>query len=629
MRKQEAAARKPVVLMPDRVTLFRARRFGYDLGAPPTEEPTMRPAISAVLVLACALPVLAADPPAGVIRITTTYPGADARTVDETVLAPLFVQIIGVEGVTRIESEARNDGTGTVTMYFEPKMDLNLAQVVVQNRANLALPAIPAPCRQLGIQVRKFPAGPSAFWVALTSADDKHDAVFLGNYATVYIKNELARVPGVVDVRVVGVGELGVRVWLNSDRLAAYKLTVGDVVDALRRQNAQVAAGGALGGRERRFTVTASGRLTNVDQFANVILRANPDGEVLRLRDVARVEFGSAAGGLTAGGLARVNGKPAALIAVTAWPGRVTAARLLKVDTADDLPPGMRLDVVADRADRLLEVEVRLPDSTSLERTEKVVERATELIHGLSGKPGAVALAEGRTPNAATILVKLPAKGGPTATDAKNALAMISNAAIRVGSVPPGGEAFPVRVALTGPWEGGEEALREVADRVVAGLTKDPGVANPAVYPGPAAPHFAVNVDRDKCAARGVELDDIFTTLQASLGGMHATNFNKFGRMWRVTVQAQPQFAREIEDLTLLRVRSTAGEMVSLEKVLTIRKTLAPPAVVRVNGRRAVIVTAAPADGKTPAEAAVLCVKLAQKVLPRGYHVKDLTGTPR
>jgi multidrug efflux pump subunit AcrB len=195
--------------------------------------------------------------------------------------------------------------------------------------------------------------------------------------------------------------------------------------------------------------------------------------------------------------------------------------------------------------------------------------------------------------------------------------------------VQQGGEAFPVRVALTGPWEGSEEALREAADRVVAGLTKDPGVANPAVYPGPAAQHFAVNVDRDKCAMRGVELDDIFTTLQASLGGVHANDFNMFGRMWRVTVQAEPQFARQIEDLTLVRVRSAAGEMVPLEKLLTIRKALAPPALVRVNGRRAVIVTAAPSDGKTPTEAAALCVKLAQKILPKGYHVKDLTGTPR
>ena len=589
----------------------------------------MRSVIAAVLLLACALPVLAADPPTAVMRITARYPGADARTVDETVLTPLFAKIAGVEGLIRIESEARK-GTGTATLYFEPKADLNLAQVVLQNRVNLALPAIPAPCRQLGIQVRKFPAGPPAFLLALTSTDDKLDATLLGKYARVRIKSELAYLPGVVDVRVLGVGELGVRVLLNPDRLAAYRLTVGDVVDALRRQNAQVGAGGTVGGKERRFTVTASGRLTKVVEFENVILRANLEGEILRLKDVARVELGSTAGGLAAGGLARVNGKPAALIAVTAWPGRVTARQLLKIEAAGDLPPGMRFAVVADRAaDRLLEVEVRLPDSPSLERTEKVVERATGLLRGLSGKPDTVAFAEGRTPHAATILVRLPAKGGPTATDVEKALAVLSEASIRVGRVQPGGEAFPVRLALTGPWEGDEEALREVADRVVAGLKKDPGVANPAVHPGPAAPHYAVNVDRDRCAMSGVKLDDIFTTLQASLGGVHATNFSRFGRMWPVTVQVQPKFTRHLEDLTSVRFRSATGEMVPLEKLLTIKKALAPPALVRVNGRRAIIVTAAPADGKTPAAVAALCVKLAQKILPRQYHVKDLTGTPR
>jgi multidrug efflux pump subunit AcrB len=588
----------------------------------------MRPAISFVLLPACALPALAAVPPAGVIRISATYPGADARTVDETVLAPLFVQLSGVEGMTRIESEAYKDGTGTVTLYFEPKTDLNHAQVDVQNRANLALPGMAAPCRQLGIQVRKLPASPSVFWLALTSTDDKHDPAFLANYAAVNFKPELARVPGVVDVRVVGIGEPGIRVMLNPDRLRAYKLMAGDVVEALRRQNVQVAAGGMIG--RRQVTVTASGRLTKPEEFANVILKANPSGELLRVRDVAEVEWGAGAGRLVGSGLARVNEKPAALIGVTAWPGRVTADQLSQIEVADDLPPGMRFGVVADlAADRLLEVEVRVPPGSGLVFLEQKVEQATKLIHGLSGKPGTVAFAEGRSPTAATILVKLPAKGGPTVTDVNKVLDSLTNAAIRVGVVQPGGKAFPVRLALTGPLEGDEETPREVTDRVVARMLKDPGVAEPGVYPEQPEPHYAVNIDRDKCAASGVELNDIFTTLQASLGGVHATNFSRFGRMWPVTVQVQPQFAREIEDLTMLFVRSTAGEMVPLVKLLTIKKTLAPPAIVRVNGRRAVIVTAAPAAGKTPAEAAALCVKLAQKVLPRGYHVKDLTGTPQ
>jgi multidrug efflux pump subunit AcrB len=584
----------------------------------------MRFAISAVLILACALPA-AADTPVGVIRVSATYPGADARTVDETVLIPLFEQINGVEGATRIESEARNDGTGTLTVYFEPKTDLNLAQMLVQNRASLAVPVIPEPCRRLGISVRKLPAGSSRFWLILTSADKDHDAAFLTLYATVHLKDELARIPGVADVRVVGAGEPGVRVWVNPDRLAAYRVTTGDVVESLRRQNAGGAAAGGVGEGAVRSTVTATGRLTDIDQFASAILRAGPSGEVLRLRDVARIEFGPAAGGF-----ARFNGKPAALIAITAWPGRVTLERLLKIEAADNLPPGVRLDLVADQPiDRLLEVALRLPDSTALERTEKVVGRATELIRGLPGEPETTAFAESRSPNTATIFVKVPAKGGPTAAEIEKMLAGIPDATIRVGEVPPGGEAFPVRFALTAPGERDLDQLPEVADRVVAQLMRDQGVAHPAAFPGPAASYFAVSVDRDKCAVRGVELDDVFTTLQTALGGVHATDFSKFGKTWQVSVQTEPKFIRRIEDLTQLRARSAAGELIPLERVLTVRKALAPPALVRVNGHRAVIVTAAPSAGKTPAESATQCVKLTQEVLPRGYRVKDLTGAQR
>lgn len=584
----------------------------------------MRLAIPAVLILATAFSASAADPTTGVIRITATYPGADAKTIDETILARLFQQINGVEGATRIESEARNDGTGTVTVYFEPKTDLNLAQVMVQSRANLALPVLPAPCQQLGMPVRKLSAGPPAYWLALTSADNTHDAAFLGAYATIHLKDELARIPGVADVRVVGVGEFGVRVLLKPDRLAAYKVTAGDVVNSLRRQNAQVAAG-AVGGEVLQQTVTASGRLTRSDQFANVILKASPNGEVLRLKDVARVESG-----VEMGGFVRVDGKPAALIAVTAWPGRVTADKFYKIEAIGDLPPGMRFDVVADRAaDRLLEVEVRLPPSASLERTEKVVERATELIRGRPGKPGTVAFTESREPNSATIFVKVAAKGGPTAADVEGALAVIPDAVIRVDSVQPGGEAFPIRLALTDSGEQGEERLAELADRVVTRLAKDAGVTEVAAFPGPAAPHFTVKLDRDKCATLGVELDDIFTTLQTTLSGVHATEFSKFGRTCRVTVQAEPRPARRIEDLTQLKVRSGAGDMVSLDKMLTIRKNLASPAVVRVNGFRAVIFTATPEGGKTAEEVAARCVKLAQEGLPKGYRIKDLTSSSR
>jgi multidrug efflux pump subunit AcrB len=588
----------------------------------------MRYAIPAVLVLAGVLPAAAADPPGAVIRVAVTYPGADARTLDETVLTPLFRQINGVEGMTLIESEARTDGTGTVTVSFHPAADPDLAEVRVHNRVSLALPRLPEPCRQLGVSVRKAPAAPHRIWLALTTTDTTQDEKDLQNYAMVYLKPEFDRVLGVTDVRVIGAGDFGIRVLVNSERLRAYQLSAGNVVDALRRQNPQAGAAGPLGGERSGYTVTASGRLTKTEEFGNVILRANPNGEVLRVKDVARVELGN-----TLGGLARVDGKPAALIAVTAWPGRVTAGRFLKAEGVDNMPPGMRCDVVADRAaDRLVAVEVEQPPGSSLERTEAVVAQATDLIRGLPGKPATFAFAEPREPAAATIFVRVRANGGPTAADVDKALSGLAGVKVRVGDVSPGSDAFPARIALIDPTEfrdpgeRGEERFREAAGRVLERLAKDGDVAEPGGFPLSREPQRAVDIDRDKCGQRGVEITDVLTTLQTSLGGVHATDFHVFAQTFRVTVQTDPRFARFIEDLEHLFVRNDRGEMVPLSALMKVRKTSGPTAVVRVNGYRAVIVTAAPAGGKTPAEAAARCMKLAEEVLPRGYRVRDLTG---
>jgi multidrug efflux pump subunit AcrB len=588
----------------------------------------MRPALSAVLILSWALFASAADP---VIRVAATYPGADARTLDETVLSPLYRQISGVEGMTRIESEARNDGTGTLTVYFHPKAELNLAEVQVHNRVNLALPTVPEPCRRLGVAVRKVPAGPPQFWLALTSTGPNTDEKDLKNYALVYLKPEFSRTLGVTDVRVVGAEDFGMQVWLKPDRLRAYQLMAGDVIDALRRQNPLTAVGGTLGGKASGTTVTASGRLSKPEEFANVILRASADGEILRLKDVARVELGNAMNGFT-----RVNGKPAALIAVTAWPGRVTADQFVKAEGVGDLPPGMKFEVIADRtADRFVAVEVQLPPGTTLERTEDVVARATESIRELPGKPDSFTFSETGVSNEATIFVKVHAKGGPTAAEIDKALSDLPGVKIRVGDVSPGKEAFPARIALTDPnefrdpGERGEERFREVVGRVLARLAKDKDVAASAAFPGPAAPRHVVEIDRDKCAQKLVELNDLFTTLQASLGGVYATDFHKFGRAFRVTVQTDPQFARHLEDLDNLFVRNDKGEMVPLSALMKVRKSSGPAAVMRINGYRAAIITSSPAPGKTPAETGARCAELAQEALPRGYRVKDLTGPPR
>ncbi len=229
------------------------------------------------------------------------------------------------------------------------------------------------------------------------------------------------------------------------------------------------------------------------EKFGNVILRANPDGEVLRVKDVGRVGLGSPMGGVT-----HVDGKPAALIAVAAWPGRVTAVQFRKAVGVSEMPPGMRLDVVADR---LLAVEVEQPPGTSLVRTEAIVVQATDLIRRLPGKPAT--FAEAREPTAATVFVRIRADGGPTAADVDKALCGLADVKVRIGVVPPWADTFPARIALTDtgefrdPGERGEERFREAAWRVLERLAKDVDVTGPGGFPLSPAPHRIVDVDRE------------------------------------------------------------------------------------------------------------------------------------
>lgn len=172
----------------------------------------MRPASLTVLILVFALPASATD----VIRVTVSCPAANALTrLNRRCSLPSSNGSTMSRDWTRVESESRNDGSGTVTAYFLPKTDMNLAEVRVQNRVNLALSAIPDTCRQQGILVQKFPSGPPQFWLALTSTAPDHDEELLNKFAILNVKPELTRVPGVADVRLIASSEFDLQVWLN------------------------------------------------------------------------------------------------------------------------------------------------------------------------------------------------------------------------------------------------------------------------------------------------------------------------------------------------------------------------------------------------------------------------------
>jgi multidrug efflux pump len=235
-------------------------------------------------------------PPTVVVR--TSYPGANPTVIADTVASPLEQQINGVEGMLYMFSQATADGVMTLTITFGLGTDLDKAQVQVQNRVSQALPRLPQEVQRLGVTTEK--TSPDLLMVVhLESPDNRYDMLYLANLAILQVKDELNRIPGVGNVQVFGAGDFSMRVWLNPNKLASHNLTATDIVQAIREQNVQVAAGvlGApptnTGSNAFQLLVNTQGRLTTEEEFGNIIVRAAKDGEITRVRDVGRVELGS------------------------------------------------------------------------------------------------------------------------------------------------------------------------------------------------------------------------------------------------------------------------------------------------------------------------------------------------
>jgi hydrophobic/amphiphilic exporter-1 (mainly G- bacteria), HAE1 family len=288
-------------------------------------------------------------PPSIVVR--GTYPGADAETVAATVATPLEVAINGVEDMLYMSSYSTSDGAMTLTVTFKIGTNLDIAQVLVQNRVQTALPRLPEEVRRIGVTTVK--SSPDLMMVVhMLSPNDSLDNLYISNYAALRVRDPLIRLEGVGDVILFGAREYSLRVWLDPDRLAGYGLSAGDVMRALQEQNVQV-SGGALGqeptpaGTAFQLTVTTQGRFDDVRQFRNIIVRASPEGRLIRVGDVARVELG-ARDYVTNSYL---NGKTAVALGIFQRPGTNALAAseaILKrmEELKKDFPAGLDYDVV-------------------------------------------------------------------------------------------------------------------------------------------------------------------------------------------------------------------------------------------------------------------------------------------
>ncbi|WP_372942666.1 efflux RND transporter permease subunit [Shewanella sp.] len=230
------------------------------------------------------------------VVVTANYPGANPKVIAETVASPLEQEINGVENMLYMSSQATSDGRMTLTVTFAIGTDVDLAQTQVQSRVERAKPRLPEEVQRLGVVTEK--SSPDLTMVVhLTSPDNRYDMLYLSNYAVLKVKDELARIEGVGAVRVFGAGDYSMRVWLDPNKVAAIGLSPSDVVAAIREQNQQAAAGslGAQPSGESEFQllINVKGRLANVEEFENIIVKVGSQGQITRLKDVARVELGA------------------------------------------------------------------------------------------------------------------------------------------------------------------------------------------------------------------------------------------------------------------------------------------------------------------------------------------------
>ncbi|HWA87179.1 MAG TPA: efflux RND transporter permease subunit [Opitutus sp.] len=290
-------------------------------------------------------------PPTVVVR--ASYPGANPKTISETVAAPLEQAINGVEHSLYMFSQATSDGVMTLTVTFALGTDLDNAQVQVQNRVSQALPKLPEEVRRLGVTTTK--TSPDLLMVVhLFSPDGRYNDIYVRNYATLQVSDVLARLPGVGQVRVYGSGDYAMRVWLDPNKLAAKGLTASDVVAAIREQNVQVAAG-AIGQQptsspvDTELLINTQGRLASEEEFGSIIVKSGPQGERVQLRDVARIELGASEYALRS----LLNNKAAVALPIAQLPGSNAiatsdAVRATMKDLKKNFPQGLDYNIVYD-----------------------------------------------------------------------------------------------------------------------------------------------------------------------------------------------------------------------------------------------------------------------------------------
>ena len=827
------------------------------------------------------------------VVVTANYPGANPEVIAETVATPLEQEINGVENMLYMSSQATSDGRMTLTITFAIGTDPDDATTLVQNRVNRATPRLPQEVQRLGVVTEK--SSPNLTMVVhLTSPDNRYDMLYLSNYADQNVKDELARIDGVGQVRLFGAGEFSMRVWLNPSKLAALQMNPGDVVAAIADQNQQAAAGslGAqpTGSSEFQLLINVRGRLKDESEFENIIVKTGDDGEITRLKDIARIELGANTYSLRS----LLNNKPAAAIPIFQAPGSNAIqisddVRARMAELSQLFPEGLEFDIVYDptvfvrgsieavvntlfeavllvvlvvvlflqtwRAsiiplvavpislvgtfafmqlmgfslnalslfglvlaigivvdDAIVVVEnverniaegktpfdatvqamkevtgpiiattlvlaavfvptafmsgltgqfykqfaltitistvisainsltlspalsalllkphgksndwltrgmdkvfgrfvfapfnrlfersakgytnavgglirkssivlvlyaglialtynqfattptgyvppqdkqylvafAQLPNAASLDRTEEVIREMSRIAMEHPGVSDAVAFPglniNGFTNSPSSGILFTPLKpfderespelsAGAIAAKLNQQFGSIKGAYVAIFPPPPVnglGTIGGFRLQVEDRGNLGFEELERVTQEVIGKAWQHPALTDAFTSFTVAVPQLDVDVDREKAVSQGVNIDTLFTTMQAYLGSLYVNDFNLFGRTYQVNVQADAQYRQDIEDISQFKIRNAQGDMIPLGSFLDVEHSAGPDRVMHYNGYITAEINGAPAPGYSSDQARAAIEKILAETLPLGmtYEWTELT----
>ena len=574
--------------------------------------------------------------PPVVVAVEGSYPGANAEVVAQTIAFPVEQQVNGVENMVSMSSQSSNDGRYLLQVTFRDGTDPNVAQMLVQNRTSLSVPALPAVVQQAGVTVRKVAPQPLAV-LCLTSPDGRYDEMYLSNFAAVQIQPELARIVGVGEMVPFGAREAQYRLLIDPDRLRAYQLSVNDFLEALQAS----------------MLPAPVVQFTSIDKFEHIVLKATPEGEIVRLSDVARIEPDS-----VARSQASLNGQTAVVLAVYPLPearasdvSRSIAQNLAELRAR--FPEGLSAETAFDFAPNLdprghvplgehLVIDVELPSGATPERTFEALQQATEVLQKTPGVQNVLALTEhpfALVRSRPCLIAALTPKAERSLDRAAVAASMrsrlkkeVAGAEFRISVPSADGHfpiyGFPIEFVIEDRGDQPTDVLLKAAAGMVeqmnaSGKFTDVG-QNSRIVPVP-----MIDVDHAKCVAMGIDVAQVFEAMELCLGSAEVGGVEQTARTWPVRAAIDADSGDYASSLERVRVKNQQNEFVPLATVASIRGATGRMVVERHNLYPAARVTANLASGVPLAEGRQLCESLAARELGVSFKLVWLRPDPR